>query len=438
MIGTRTVGYTFLAKDQFTALAGRISAAMDKVGTATERAGMKARHASAAQARHSEFLSRGLRRAGAAIAGLATVGTLRHVLTEAATVEDAVNKVMSLIRDPKDQEKYRGKIEAIITENQRLGRSVGEIGEALFLQVSQVGASEESFARFGESVKLAIGGFAEMGASVSGVNKMLENYPRLAGNAKLAANILNAAQRSGSTNVQEMALALPTVLGIGSSQKVAVEELTATVAILSKSLQSTSGAAVATRGLILALTQPEKEAGERLRRVGIVPTPQEIERIGFVAQLRKLAAVLEKRPDLAKKLVPNTEGLTGAAKLDTATLDAIARVAAEAREDYETGLGLEQSFKRVQDSASADMAKTREALNELSAMIGKELAPSVRSIAEYLRRSAFGAGQALDETVKAQPGEKLTGLEVLFRMRDANRAAAGGRAPLEVGAQGAE
>lgn len=437
MPSNRTVGYTFLAKDQFTAMANRISSAMDKIGTSTKKTTAASRNATTEQERLGKLISGNFKRmvkaAAGAAAGAASIATLRHVLNETATVEDAINKVLSLIRDPADQAKYKSKIEAIIVENQRLGRSAAEIGEALFLQVSQMGANEQSFASFSESVKLAIGGFADMQASVTGVNKVLENYPQLAGNAKLAANILNAAQRSGSTNVQEMALALPDVLSVGSSQKVKVEELAATVAILSKALKSTGGAAVATRGLILALAQPDKEAAARLRRVGIEPTPQEIERIGFVGQLRKLTAVLQARPDLAKKLVPNTEGLVGAAKLDKATLDAIERVAAEAQDDYAKGLGLEASFQRVQESASSDMAKSREAMNELSVVIGRELAPSVKVIATTLRDWNLPQGQRVDRALGIEPGSNPSALDVLLRAREMNRAP---KAPLATGVQG--
>lgn len=434
MTSNRTVGYTFLAKDQFTAMAGRISSAMDKIGNATDRTSAAARRGEAAQKRHRDVLGGMGRRLGAMAAGLVGVQTFRHILSETATVEDAINKVMSLIRDPADQKKYRSKIEEIIVQNQRLGRSAAEIGEALFLQVSQMGTSDQSFTNFAEGVKLAIGGFAGLEASITGVNKVLENYPQLAGDARLAANILNAAQRSGSTNVQEMSMALPDVLGIGSSQNIGAEELAATVAILSKSLKSTAGAAVATRGLIYALAQPEKESAARLRRVGIEPTPQEIERIGWVAQLRKLTAVIQARPDLAKKLVPNSEGLAAAAKLDKATLDAIERVAGEARADYETGLGLQQSFERVQMSASTDMAKSREAMNELSVVIGRELAPHVKTIAETLRDWSLPQGREMDRAIDMKPG--MTGLQVLMKLRELNRGGAAAGAKPDTGKQG--
>lgn len=429
----RSIGFTFYAKDNFDPVAKRVAESMDKV----EKSVKKVDKAGKQQVSTVDLMEKGWarlgRQIGGAVAAYASWSTFKHMLTEASTVEDAINKVMSLIRDPADQKKYRGTIEAIIRDNQRLGRSAGEIGEALFLQVSQVGATEKAFADFGESVKLAIGGFASLPTSVTGINKILENYPGLKGNAALAANILNAAQRSGSTNVEQLASSLPDVLGIASSQGISAEDAAATVAVLSKSLGSTAQATTATRGLILALTQPEKGARAALRQVGIDPTPQAVGKVGWIKQLEKLGAILERRPDLAKVLVPNTEGLSGAAKLDKGTIAKIQQVAAEARADYETGLGLQQSFERVQQSTSAEMAKTKEAMNELSGTIGAEVVPSLRVFAQYLRDANLPRGAEIDRALGVTPG--MTMADILRRMNEANRPGARGAGGLNPGAR---
>lgn len=427
----RSIGFTFYAKDQFEAVARRVAGSVGKVDAATEKLGKTGKRAKQPIDQLEASFSKLGRRILGTAAAYASFSTFKHMLNEAATVEDAINKVLSLIRDPADQEKYRAKIEEIIRQNQRLGLSAGEVGEALFLQVSQLGATDKAFTDFAESVKLSVGGFASLPTAVTGINKILENYPGLKGNAGLAANILNAAQRSGSTNVEQLASSLPDVLGIASSQGIQAEEIAATVAVLSKSLGSTAQAATSTRGLILALTQPEKTARENLGKVGITATPQEIERIGWVAQLRKLGKVLELRPHLAKALVPNTEGLTGAAKLDPATIDKIAQVATEARQDYESGLGLTQSFERVQASASADSAKTREAMNELSATIGTGLAPYVVQIATYLRDANLPQGKQIDQALGVRPGASQA--DVVAAIARFNRK--GGAGSLDPGAR---
>lgn len=410
----RSIGYTFLARDQFDGVARKVSMSMDRIRGSMDRVDASAKRVSrTTTAQGNIFAGVGRRLAGVA-AGIASARTFRHVLQETATVEDAINKVMSLIRDPADQAKYGAKVEEIIRQNQRLGRSAAEVGEALFLQISQMGTSEQAFANFDAGVKLAIGGFAGLEASITGINKTLENFPELAGNAELAANMINAAQRSGSTDVGQLSMALPRVLGIAAGQGVSADETIASVAILSKKLESTSGAATAVKGMILALTQPEKGARDLLGRVGITATPQEMERVGLAAQLRKLNAVLEKRPDLAKRLIPNTEGLAGVAALTEDTIQMIERVAAEAREDYETGLGLQQSFERVQASTSTEMAKSREAMNELSVEIGRNLSPHVRSIAEYLRDANL-PNDNLDARAGITPG--MTTSEIFRRLR---------------------
>lgn len=434
MSAGRSVGFTFYAKDLFNPTADKVARSMEKI----ERASKKVNVAAKEQKTSVELMERGWTRLGRSIAGTlaayAGVGAFRAMLTEASTVEDAINKVMSLIREPADQAKYRSTIEGIIRQNQRLGRSAGEIGEALFLQVSQVGASEQAFADFGESVKLAIGGFASLPTAVTGINKILENYPDLKGNARLAANILNAAQRSGSTNVEQLASSLPDVLGIASSQGISAEETAATVAVLSKSLGSTSQATTATRGLMLALTQPEKGARQALRQVGIDATPQAIAKTGWIPQLQKLANIIERRPDLAKVLVPNTEGLVGAAKLDSRTIAMIAKVAGEARADYETGLGLQQSFERIQGSTSAEMAKTREAINELNGTLGAEVVPSLRAFAQYLRDANLPRnGADIDKAIGVTPG--MSNAEMFRRLLILNQEGSKGATVLDPGAR---
>jgi TP901 family phage tail tape measure protein len=313
------------------------------------------------------------------VAAVATGGLLlaNKGLSEAAKLEFGIAKVMSLVRDPKDQAAYQEKIERIIRENVRLGRSVEEVTEAVFQQISASGLSEQSFENLGAGMKLAIGGFADSGQSIKAVTKLLANFPELAGDARKAANILFTGQVFGQTDVGELANRLPQLASLAAAQGLGAQETVALVSLLTKKLGTTGQAVTATRGLILSLSQSTEQARKTLQGLGVPATIQEFQRLGLEESLLALNRAAEIAPEKMREAIPEVDALTAAFALNKSAIGELRTIQTAMNEDIERGTGLNDSFNRVMGLSFVKQAQAAEAANELLGVFGKSITPSV-------------------------------------------------------------
>ncbi len=452
MTANRTVGYTFLAKDQFTAQARNIASAMDKVGAATNRTETATRRVTVAQKKHVEFMGKAAREVAAFAAGFVTINAARAAISEIATLDDAVLKVMSQIRDPAEKKLHRERVEAMIRDNARLGKSYDDLAEAMSAHLSDVGFNERGFESFGLRMKLAVGANTPTTTAVMAMNKIVENFPKLAKDEELIAATLYEVQRVGKATMAELATYAPNVAAMAAGQRVGFVESMALFGTLTKSLGSTGESATATEAIILALTQPSKLQRAALKKfAGITATPQEMERVGLTAQLEKLATALARNPQLARALLTEKAAITAAGKLGQpgtgeALLRQIEQITADAKDDVATGRGLDSAFADKADSISASMSSTGQSVANLNYTIGEELAPFVRRIAEFLSRNEGAINSGASGLLGPSTNRNKSGQETSFvgdllfgSIIDAAISAArarGGKKPLDTGVQG--
>jgi len=325
-------------------------------------------------------LAGGFARGGLAATGAVASAALftGKALSESAKVEMAITRIQSLFRTQEELDTYTPMVEDMIRELTRLGRPIEDVEMALFRQVSMAGASAESFKRMRSGAKLAIGGFAELGPSVGMVNKLLENFPELAGDAEKAANIIFTGQVFGDTDIAQMGARLPNVMALAASQGMTAKETVAMLAVLTRRQGSTGKAATAMEGLILALSQSTKASREVLQDLDVPATFQEFNELGIEETLRRLRRAATEAPELLRQIIPEKEALTAAAAMSDAVIDEMAGIQDAMQADIEGPTGLDGSYQRVMDTMSVKTSQAREAVNELAASFGDNLAPSVK------------------------------------------------------------
>lgn len=327
---------------------------------------------------------------GAALAGAVGGGlAFSKALDEAAKLELGIARVMSLVRDPADQAKFRDKIESIIRDNTRLGRSVEEVSAALFKQISQQGLSEQSFENLNAGMQLAIGGFAESQGAISAVNKLLANFEELGGDASKAANLLFTGQVFGDTDISALAATFPKVAGLAASQGLGAAETIALVSVLTRKLGTTGQAVTATRGLILSLSQSTDAARKELRRLGVPSTVQEFQKLGLEESLLRLNKAATAQPELMRKIIPEVEALSAAFALDEKAIGDVLKIQRAMNDDIEKGTGLADSFNRVLNTTTVKRQQAAQARGELFGVFGEGVAPSVnRQLDEFTSLAA--------------------------------------------------
>lgn len=322
-------------------------------------------------------LAGGFSMGGVAVSGTLAAGALfaGKALSQAEQVEMGWAKVMSLIRDRSDQELYSDRIKEIIRDQTRLGRSVDEVSDALFAQVSQRGASEESFRALDAGMKLAIAGFADTKTSVEVVNKLLENFPELAGDAMRAASMIYTAQVFGATNVQEMGAYIPDLAAVAASQGMAADETLAFVTTLTLKLGGTAKAATAAKSLVMALAQATPEAQKALRAMRAPRNIVEFKQLGLEESLRRLNAAIKENPTLLRKAVPALEAIQAATAMTTESIDKMRVVQGAMTEDFREGTGMMDSYNRVMSTAAVQRQQAAQATNEVLNRYGQQMQP---------------------------------------------------------------
>lgn len=448
----RTIGFTFLAKDMFERVSARMaesvqkvkvglastataardtSREMERVYTALGRTEVAAKSGSRGIDRAEQAWQRLGRRVAATAIAAVSVGTFKHMLSEAATVEDAVNKVMSVIRAPGQEAAYVAKITSVIRENQRLGLSVATLGDALTDQVNTLGTGKESFDAFAGAVKLSVAAFQPLEESVKAVNKMADAFPQLRGKGKGIAQMLFTS-RQLTNDYPGLVAGLPNVAPIAAKAGLSPEKMLALFTVLADETKSAAAASTVESDLLRTLgTKGTKKQTALLTDMSILD--KQGKPIGsFETQLARLRFVTQRNPAAASAV-----GLSEATQKALLTMsDADIRRIAEAertiRGDAAKGT-IDQSFARVQESTNGELAKTQQALNELSSVIGKELAPNVRVIAERLRSWNLDRGADVDAALGIRPGASMA--EVLGAIVEFNRSGGKGAGGLDPGAR---
>lgn len=442
----RSIGFTFYAKDMFERVSARMVQSLEKVKVGVEavsRASMKttsealktdaalrrmdttAKQSKGASELEERWQRLG-RRVAATAAGIASVATVQHMVRQAATVEDAVNQVMSLVRDPADQDAYAEKITSIIRENQRLGISVESLGTTLSEQVATLGFSEESFEAYRAAVKLSVAAFQPLESSVAAVNKLVDAFPGLKG--------ANAAQllfttRQMTNDYGGLVAGLPNISPIASTAGVSPAKMLALFTVLADETKSAAAATNIESELLRTLgAKGSPKQNALLKLMAIDNSPAGLEAAGLPTQLARLRLVGQRNPAALSAVGLSEATQKALLTMSDADIQRIAKAEAAIRGDAAKGT-IDQSFQRVQESTTAELAKTQQALNELSSVIGKELTPSVRTIAEVLRSANLNHGSDIDRALGIQPGEKVDLGEILRRTVKLNNQGAGGLDP---------
>lgn len=425
----RSIGFTFYANDdRFVLIARRMADSLAQIKTESEKAGKSldgmnrvldqtekkttratGRRGGPAGAAADPMGSRfrdwaaGLgRRAFGAAAAYASVQTLRSMLNEASTVEDAVNKVMSLIRDPADQAAYQAKIVGIIRDNQRLGLSVATLGDTLSEQVATLGTGKDSFEAYSAAVKLSIAAFQPLDSAVASVNKLVDAFPALRGNGALAAQMLFSA-RQLTNDYPGLLAGLPQVAPLASTAGMSPAKMLALFTVLADETKSAGAASTVEADLLRTLgTKGTPKQTALLKQMSVL-TAAGAPNGSFETQLARLRFVAQRNPQAASAIGLSEPTQKALLTMSDEDIKRVARAEGMIRVDASRGT-IDQSFNRVQASTTAEMAKTTQALAELSSVIGKDLAPSVRTIAETLRTWNLGQGQRVDDLLGLKPG----------------------------------
>lgn len=157
-----------------------------------------------------------------------------------------------------------------------------EQSRALY-QIISAGASSasEAIETLNASNKLAVGGVTNVAIAADGLTSVLNAYGDKVRGATDVSDSLFVAMRAGKTTIEELASGLGKVAPLAATLNVQFDELTASVAALTKGGISTQESITGVRAILAAVAKPTKEASDAAKELGINFSAAGIQTLGF-------------------------------------------------------------------------------------------------------------------------------------------------------------
>lgn len=313
----------------------------------------------------------------AAVAAVATKG-----LSAAATAETAALKVLSNVTSVAEKDRLRPIIQAALEDAGKLGIPMNEAGDALFTMTSQMGTADKVFKQFRGSMKLSVGGFANFQSSVSVTNKLMEQFGDLGGDAEKTARQIFQAQVLGDTDVNALALALPTAAGAAKTAGLKSAEFLSLISASSKRTKNTAGSAESLKALISSF-QNVTAGGDREKafaELGIAPGTENLQKQGLVNILQQIVSKrgTEGGQALIDRAFTGDGAKTFLNNVDQGMVDAIV----SGTKKIEEGSALDLSFNDVSKSIAVEQGKLASAMDKAMATVGTQMVPALQSLTD--------------------------------------------------------
>jgi len=237
------------------------------------------------------------------------------------------------------------------------GLSVEDVNKALFDAISAGIPASEAIEFLRKNAELAVGGVTSLGTSVKGTTKLMENYGIATSDTEKVTSALFAAQKVGATTVELLASNVGKVAPIFSSAEVPMNDMLATLAVLTKNLDSTEEASTVLRQVMAALISPSKEAEKIFGDLKISSGQAAIQEEGFLTILKQVTGAAENNADILSELIPNIRALTGVTALGDEQFELIDKTIKELNTDFGEGSSLLSAFNE-QMGTGAKQAET--------------------------------------------------------------------------------
>lgn len=315
----------------------------------------------------------------AAAAGVyAATRVIRGAAQESSRFQTAIAEVGTLLSDRSGIPQLTQDVKALALE---FGGSATTQAKAYY-QVVSAGAEQGAEANriLAQSNKLAIAGVADLTVSADGLTSALNAYGAGAEEAERYSDAFFATVREGKTTVGELAGSIGQVAPIASQAGVEIEELTGTIATLTKGGVATAQAANQVRAILSAVIKPTSQASKVAEDLGIQFDLAAVRSKGLAGFLADVAEKTGGSEEAMAKLFGRVEGLqavlalTGNQAADFRdVLESVANAAGET----------ERAFAQMQDTPAQRMARYQAATEQLRFALG-DLITALSPVLELL------------------------------------------------------
>jgi TP901 family phage tail tape measure protein len=239
--------------------------------------------------------------------GAGITAPLSLAVREFATFDAAMGQVSTMLDEP--QSFMPGFTEGVKGLAEEFGKTKDELATGLYDILSATVPPEQAMQRLAAATKLAAAGNAEVGASVSVLNTLMDTYGDSFQDAGDASDFLFAIVKRGRTNLSELSGSLGDILAAAKAAGMSVEDMGASVALLTRATGKTDSALTALQAISGTFLKPGTE-GARIweKEFGDAMDAATLKSIGMAGVLERLSRL---DPGKVAKIFPNLRAIRG-------------------------------------------------------------------------------------------------------------------------------
>lgn len=338
--------------------------AMRKVGTQAKQMG-------------GEFIRLAAVVAAPAVAGIKAFSDFEKQMAEVSTMLDKPAAHMG---------KFRKEIQDMAVE---FGEGTDTLSKGLYDILSASVPAEKALDVLAVAAKAAKAGLTDTGTAADAITTILNSYGLEAERAGEVSDILFATVKRGKTTFGELAPNIGKVASIAANGGVSLDELGASLALLTRNGVQTENAVTAVQAIISSFLKPSEEAAAIARELGFEMNSTALKTEGLEGVFQRISKL---PPDAIAKLFPNVRALRG-------VLPALKNLEGFSG-DIEAMAGsagsTEEAYEKMSKTLSHAMAQAKQAVVQVAVAIGEALAGSVGDWAATIKE----AGASITDWVR--------------------------------------
>jgi TP901 family phage tail tape measure protein len=250
-----------------------------------------------------------------------------------------------------------------------------------YYQIISAGATDAADATgiLAAANKLAVGGVTDVRTAADGLTTVLNAYGITASRSEEVTDAMFVAMRAGKTTIGELSLSIGKVAPIAAQTGVALDDLLAAVAALTKGGIETRIAVNGVRAVLAAIAKPSTEAAELAAQLGINFSAAGLKSKGFAGFMAEVKEKTGGSTESLAKLFGGVESLVPVMALSgNAAKDYAAILADMAKKAGET----EEAFRKMSEGASFKLDQLKASIAVIGIEFGDKLLKVVVPIAQ--------------------------------------------------------
>lgn len=303
----------------------------------------------------------------AALIGLPMLGAVKAF----AAFEKQMAEVSTMLDKPGQHMKQFSA--AVQGMSMRFGESTETLAKGLYQILSATIDASQALHVLNASAKAAIAGLSDTTTAADLITTVLNSYNMSASEATRISDILFATIKRGKTTFAELAQFLGKLTAVSAEVGVAFEEVTATIALLTRNGVQTEVAVTAIRQALASLLKPAKQSADEFERIfGMAMSPEAIEQMGGLPGfLKKLS---ERSGKEIAKMFPNVRALMGI--LPAASNNA--ELQKDVKEMQNSAGATEEAYQKMANTLSFQLDRLKKSFIVFLQTLGEAFMPEIK------------------------------------------------------------